>query len=272
MEESNPQDQPDVSMQKLRTDLAGLSVVAPAVQAWDAGDKFREVVGNMLRQSEGLPVSRRVVEMLRDVVIDANHATTTAAWNQLAAKCRDLYEMFEAEHPADPTPSEEKGHTDSGSDVEESPTEVIHRYARNEDRRTVDDMPERSEVHPGQEVPRTGVYRTTEDGGSVLEQPWVAVVSEGGTYDDESFAAGLVVGEIQERLRVGQAVGMTLSKPVQISKDLFEQVDLVAMRFGYVMLTSAAWDDPQYDSGFVRFTSDVPHVHDDDDHDDSDSG
>lgn len=140
------------------------------------------------------------------------------------------------------------------------------------DRRTVEDMPEAVDFRPdaGGVAPRTGQYRATEDGGQVLELPWTVVKSEGGPFDDDSFAAGVVCGLIQEQLKVGKAIGMVLSEPVMIRKDLFEQVDLIAMRFGYAMLTSAAWDDPRYDSGYVRFNSDVPHDHDDD-HDDSDS-
>lgn len=135
------------------------------------------------------------------------------------------------------------------------------------DARTTADMPEVPDVQQGAPLPRTGVYRQTDDGGSVLEMPWTVVKSEGGVYDDDSFAAGVVAGVIQEMLSVGKKLGMTMSVPVLIPKEMREQVDAIAMRFDYYVLTTPAWDDPEYDSGYVLFTSEIPHQHDPDDDD-----
>lgn len=59
--------------------------------------------------------------------------------------------------------------------------------------------------------------------------PFVAVVSEGGQYDDHGFTAGHQVGIIDGQLGSRLVAATTYL----IYRDLVKQVDLIAMRHGY---------------------------------------
>lgn len=75
---------------------------------------------------------------------------------------------------------------------------------------------------------------------SELILPFVAVVSRGGTFDDASYSAGFEVGHLWSYLEY--------QNPQQVDdtfrKENVEQLDLVAMHFGYVMQR-----DREYDCG-----------------------
>jgi hypothetical protein len=71
-----------------------------------------------------------------------------------------------------------------------------------------------------------------------LVEPFVVVASEGGPYDDVAFVAGARYGQLAEKL--------TNEHPVEFSTyeypALVPQLDLLAMRLGYV-LTVEPWED-----------------------------
>lgn len=77
-----------------------------------------------------------------------------------------------------------------------------------------------------------------------LAVPFVACVSQGGPYDDNSFAAGVEVGMIHEQLK-------TVSSPHHLvaRRMLWRQIDLVAMNAGWI---TVALEGPDADSEWVE--------------------
>lgn len=70
-----------------------------------------------------------------------------------------------------------------------------------------------------------------------LVLPFIQVVSEGGLYDDLSFAAGFQMGEISGKLCNRELLVGTFL----IYSTLIRQVDLIAMRYNYA--TEVLHDD-----------------------------
>lgn len=66
--------------------------------------------------------------------------------------------------------------------------------------------------------------------GSELVMPFVACVSNGGPYDDESFTAGWELGAIDMALNVMAPLGATFAR--WIKPGMVEQLDLIAMKHG----------------------------------------
>ena len=56
--------------------------------------------------------------------------------------------------------------------------------------------------------------------------------SNGGTFDDVSFSAGWNLGVLDQRLTTAHNMRMFLY-PQILQTDLFEQIDLLAMRLGF---------------------------------------
>lgn len=72
-----------------------------------------------------------------------------------------------------------------------------------------------------------------------LSMPFVCCVSEGGEYDDRSFAAGCQFGQLAATLANGHPLdGVSLP----FYPELVAQVDLAAMQHGY-SITTEAYDD-----------------------------
>lgn len=85
-----------------------------------------------------------------------------------------------------------------------------------------------------------------EDDSYVLALPFVACVSEGGTFDDDAFVAGFSAGQHYSELRnAPNATGWS----AHVEPGMVRQYDLIAMHFGYVMTVH---DDE--DSGWVHVT------------------
>jgi hypothetical protein len=71
--------------------------------------------------------------------------------------------------------------------------------------------------------------------GFDLVMPFVVCRSQGGPYDDQSFAAGWSAGQMWTSLAVGQATGAVEVSPGvgSVRRDLLPQVELIAMQHGY---------------------------------------
>jgi hypothetical protein len=80
---------------------------------------------------------------------------------------------------------------------------------------------------------------------------FICVVSQGGKYADADFAAGYFVGGMIEKLRVASVSG-TVPMEVAVPIDLVQQIDLVAMKFGFVV--SVDWDSQYYQYVPISFS------------------
>lgn len=67
-----------------------------------------------------------------------------------------------------------------------------------------------------------------------LVMPFIVCQSHGGPYQDEAFVAGMRLGQLYERLRRGASVD---GEPVEATS--VPQLDLMAMHFGYTLVTVA---------------------------------
>lgn len=84
-----------------------------------------------------------------------------------------------------------------------------------------------------------------------------ATHSNGGPFDTAAFFAGYAAGSIITSLTTLKAAGGTLTTATQIPRELVEQVDLIAMFFGYRALTHDADDgSPAGPFTWVKFTND----------------
>lgn len=80
-----------------------------------------------------------------------------------------------------------------------------------------------------------------------LVMPFSAVESAGGPFEDRAFAAGFMCGRIDLMLSTRRIAAMT----EMVYLELASQLDLVAMRHGYV--TAELWrEDPWLHLGFTR--------------------
>lgn len=74
-----------------------------------------------------------------------------------------------------------------------------------------------------------------------LVMPFVAVKSEGGAFDDESFVAGAEFGAIDHNMRIAKAMDLRLP-PRMVDPRLLAQIDLLAMRHGFRLETEDLGD------------------------------
>lgn len=90
-----------------------------------------------------------------------------------------------------------------------------------------------------------------------LVMPFVPVKSKGGPFDDDAYAAGWECGQIAEILRATAETASELDEcdrlklPVRTAN--VEQLDLVAMSYGYMIDQREPWEDGS-EWTFVRFT------------------
>jgi hypothetical protein len=73
------------------------------------------------------------------------------------------------------------------------------------------------------------------DADRSLEMPFVACVSQGGAYDDESFVAGFEAGVFSATLASVSTYGGVLDRWVR--PHLVGQLELIAMRHGQALRT-----------------------------------
>lgn len=68
-----------------------------------------------------------------------------------------------------------------------------------------------------------------------LVMPFVTVASVGGPHDDEAYVAGYEMGALAVRLQMAELLGLPVGL-VTVRSENVAQLDLLAMRFGFVML------------------------------------
>jgi hypothetical protein len=73
----------------------------------------------------------------------------------------------------------------------------------------------------------------------------ICIASQGGKYADADFAAGHFIGGLVEKLRVASVSG-TVPIDVAVPADLLPQIDLIAMKFGYIV-------HPDWDKQFYNY-------------------
>lgn len=90
-----------------------------------------------------------------------------------------------------------------------------------------------------------------------MVMPFLPVVSKGGPYEDDAYAAGWECGQIATLLEYSSEVpgeldlDQRLKLPVRTAN--VEQLDLVAMSHGFVIDQQEPWEDGS-EWTFVRFT------------------
>lgn len=94
-----------------------------------------------------------------------------------------------------------------------------------------------------------------------LVMPFVVCQSKGGPYDDDAFAAGFHAGRIDCWLRVLpilERIGgkFDTSEPEMVRSPLVPQLDLIAMRHGYVV-EAEPWAEHPDEWTAVRFRREV---------------
>lgn len=85
-----------------------------------------------------------------------------------------------------------------------------------------------------------------EEPGYELVVPFIACTSQGGPYQDDAFVAGFALGTIDSELAHGHPVSYD-----HVSPALVPQLDLIAMRRGYIV-TSEPW--PEDPAAWTRVT------------------
>ena len=79
-----------------------------------------------------------------------------------------------------------------------------------------------------------------------LVMPFIVCTSQGGPYDDDSFTAGFLAGQIDQALKIAAAANCeTLSWPI-FRMALAPQVDLIAMRYGFAAVVEASDAYPEW--------------------------
>lgn len=90
-----------------------------------------------------------------------------------------------------------------------------------------------------------------------LVMPFVVCESKGGPYDDDAFTAGFTAGRIDVWLKVLptlEAIGgpFSTAEPEMVRSALVPQLDLIAMRHGYV-IDAEPWAEHPDEWTAVRF-------------------
>ncbi|MGL4297532.1 MAG: hypothetical protein ACRCW4_00470 [Candidatus Neomicrothrix subdominans] len=91
-----------------------------------------------------------------------------------------------------------------------------------------------------------------EDHGHELVMPFVVVRSQGGHYDDESYAAGWEMGRLASQLDLARAMGLGLPHAT-IHPENVAQADLVAMRVGAQMIVKE-WPEGTHPEAAAEWT------------------
>lgn len=82
--------------------------------------------------------------------------------------------------------------------------------------------------------PRMSENEDPEEGEYQLVAPIVLARSNGGPFDDAAVVAGMTCGALDQELTITAALN-TLPHERYIDLPLIKQVDLIAMRHGYVL-------------------------------------
>jgi hypothetical protein len=75
------------------------------------------------------------------------------------------------------------------------------------------------------------------EGDYGLVMPFVVCQSNGGPFDDAAFVAGVQFGDLSRQLAGGGPV-----EPAYVNPDLWAQLDLAAMHYGYRLIVQP-WDE-----------------------------
>ncbi|WP_228981430.1 hypothetical protein [Streptomyces sp. DH12] len=93
----------------------------------------------------------------------------------------------------------------------------------------------------------------THEPDAQLVMPFVIVQSNGGPYDDAAFVAGATCGQLIAELAALAEHGAT-PQPRYVRPEYLPQIDLIAMRYGYVLRPGEVDDASGYQ--WVDFTLD----------------
>lgn len=80
------------------------------------------------------------------------------------------------------------------------------------------------------------LFQPDEDGGYELVIPFIPIQSEGGPFDDGAYAAGYEMGRLDVVLSTASNLGLTPDTHYLCNEHNAEQVDLLAMRYGFSCL------------------------------------
>ena len=83
--------------------------------------------------------------------------------------------------------------------------------------------------------PESGRYDEPKNGEAQYELvfPFVACVSQGGPYDDDSFTAGYQAGLAEQKLATAEHLGAQAVTVEPVYPDLLPQLDLIGAHYGY---------------------------------------
>jgi hypothetical protein len=96
-----------------------------------------------------------------------------------------------------------------------------------------------------------------EESAAELVMPFVTVASEGGPHDDTSYVAGWECGAVDARLQLCAAVSAE-PLPTVVQTVNLPQLDLVAMRHGYVMTPRPDLEIPEWSHVTFAFSDGAP--------------
>lgn len=77
-----------------------------------------------------------------------------------------------------------------------------------------------------------------------LQMPFVACLTNGGTYEDRAFVAGWECGALDARLQAVAGLGCIVER--WVNPDLIPQLDLIAMRHGLALHQIETSEDGEY--------------------------
>lgn len=83
------------------------------------------------------------------------------------------------------------------------------------------------------------LFQPDDEGGYGLVMPFLPVTSKGGPFDDQAYVAGYEMGRIDAILAAAQALGLTPDTHYYVTPDNAEQIDLIAMRYGFACTLDA---------------------------------
>ncbi len=74
----------------------------------------------------------------------------------------------------------------------------------------------------------------------VMAIPFINVRSTGGIYADDAYAAGFETGIVFARIQSALAAGAVALEPFNVRQNNIDQLDLIAMHFGWALDQSSA--------------------------------
>lgn len=85
-----------------------------------------------------------------------------------------------------------------------------------------------------------------------LIMPFVLCASNGGPFRDEDFVAGVQIGALDVEMRIAKTLD-GVPKARYLSKALYEQIDLMGMRFGFKVHTTELEKDDDPDGYYFAY-------------------